>query len=151
MEGLVAHTAASGEDVLFVQQHLLPDEFIEWVGRPDPGKPYRRLFSKAARARRTYFAVTNLRALAVVRGRHGDSVESAFIKLISKVSTSERDIRFGVPSTASWSHASKGFDLSVRAQVTNALTFYDIEDPQSVAALVERLRAEGMVSDTRGV
>ena len=140
MEAATPHTAASGSDVLFVQGHLLPDEAIEWVGRPDPGKHIRRFFPKAARARRTYFAVTNRRVLVIERHPRGDSVASAFIEAIAKISTSERAVRFGVPSTGSWSFRKAGLDLSVRAQATTGPSFYDIEDPQSVASLVERLR-----------
>ena len=140
MEAAAPHTAASGSDVLFVQGHLLPGEWLEWVGRPDPGKHLRRFFPKAVRARGTYFAVTNQRVVAIVRGRRGDSVEAAFVKAISKISTSGSNVQFGVPSTGTWSYAKAGLDLSLRAQVTTGLTFYDIEDPRGVAALVERLR-----------
>jgi hypothetical protein len=194
-EAAAPHIAASGSDVLFVQGHLSAGEWIEWVGRPDPGKHFTRadvflvpfsilwggfaiawevgviasgappffvlwgipfvaiglyfmvgrFFARASRARHTIFAVTNRRVLVILRGRRGESVAAAFIKAIPNVSTTEGsdgrgNVGFGVSSESSWKYANTGFDLSVSAQTTTGLTFYDIEDPQGVAALVERLR-----------
>jgi len=105
-----------------------------------------RFVYKARRKRRTIYAVTNRRVMTLVRGRSDESVEGAALSSIPNISTSAAsnghgNVEFGPSSSPSngW-YGNSGMEFFARGQMMSGVRFYDIEDPRSVADLVERLR-----------
>ena len=105
-----------------------------------------RFIYKARRKRRTIYAVTNRRVMTLVRGRSDESVEAAALSSIPNISTSAASnghgtVEFGPSSSPSngW-YGNSGMEFFARGQLMSGVRFYDIEDPRSVADLVERLR-----------
>ena len=105
-----------------------------------------RFIYKARRNRRTIYTVTNRRVMTLVRGRSDESVEAAALSSIPNISTSAAsnghgNVEFGPSSSPSngW-YGNSGMEFFARGQMMSGVRFYDIEDPRSVADLVERLR-----------
>ena len=104
-----------------------------------------RFVAKASRKRRTIYVVTNRRILTIVRGRRGESVEAMYLTSIPNISTSAASngrgsVEFGSSSQAGW-YANTGMELLGRSRSADSgIGFYDIEDADSVADLVARLR-----------
>ena len=105
-----------------------------------------RFIYKADRKRRTVYSVTNRRVLAIVRRRRGEAVEAVYLRSIPNISTNSvangrGSVEFGLSSPmASW-YANSGMEFFARGLVSTGVCFYDIQDPQGVADLVERLQA----------
>jgi uncharacterized membrane protein len=105
-----------------------------------------RFIYKANRKRRTIYAVTSRRVMAIVRGRRGESVEATYLRSIPNISTSavsdgRGSVGFGLSSPMAGRYANSGMEFLARGQMSSAgVSFYDIEDPRGVADLVERLR-----------
>jgi hypothetical protein len=105
-----------------------------------------RLFYKANRKRRTVYVVTNRRVLTVVRNWRGggESLDAAYLRSIPNISTTavangQGTVEFGIASPVWAETYNTGLDL-FRGQRAGGVAFYDIDDPQGVADLVERLR-----------
>jgi len=106
-----------------------------------------RFVYKAYRKRRTVYAVTDRRVMEIFRGRQGDSVDAVYLRSIPNISTSvgsngRGSVEFGISSRGYSSYANTGMEFFARGQLASGVSFYDIEDPQGVADLVERLRAD---------
>lgn len=105
-----------------------------------------RFIYKAARKRRTTYAVTNRRVLSIIRGRHGESVDATYLRSIPNISTNAAaggrgSVEFGLSSPAAGWYANTGMEFFARGQMSSVgISFYDIDDPRGVADLVERLR-----------
>jgi uncharacterized membrane protein len=105
-----------------------------------------RFIYKASRKRRTTYAVTNRRVIAIVRGRRGESVEATYLRSVPNISTSavaggRGSVEFGLSSPMAGWYANSGMEFFGRGQMASAgVSFFDIEDPRGVADLVERLR-----------
>jgi hypothetical protein len=102
-----------------------------------------RFIYAARRRRRTVYAVTNRRVIAIVRGGTGDSVDATYLRSIPNVSTSgatkgRGDVSFGFPAPGA--PRNSGLDPFGPSRSTGGVTFYDIDAPSTVADLVERLR-----------
>lgn len=107
-----------------------------------------RFIYKADRKRRTVYAVTNRRVLEIVDGRKGESVAAVYLRSIPNVSTSavsngEGSVEFGISSRMESHYANTGLEFFARGSVSSGVSFFDIEDPEGVADLVERLREAG--------
>jgi hypothetical protein len=105
-----------------------------------------RFIYKANRKRRTIYAVTNRRVLEIVRSRRGESVHATYLRSIPNISTSADSDGHGsiefVTNQAPYAHlANSGMEFFAQGRLAGGVNFYDIEDPQGVADLVERLRA----------
>lgn len=105
-----------------------------------------RFIYKANRKRRTVYAVTNRRVLEIVDGRKGESVAAVYLRSIPNISTSavsngEGSVEFGISSRMDQHYANTGMEFFARGSLSSGVSFYDIEDPEGVADLVERLRA----------
>jgi hypothetical protein len=107
-----------------------------------------RFIYKANRKRRTIYAVTSRRVLAIVRSRNGvgESVAAVYLRSIPNMSTSavsggKGSVEFGVSSPMYSQYANSGLEIFARGEQASGVAFFDIEDPQGVADLVERLRA----------
>jgi hypothetical protein len=105
-----------------------------------------RFAYKANRKRRTLYAVTNRRVMVIVHGRRGEAVDAANLRTLPSVSTTvgadcSGSVEFGASSPRARPYGNSGMELFTRGQGSGALvSFFDIDDPQGVADLVERLR-----------
>lgn len=107
-----------------------------------------RFIYKANRKRRTLYAVTNRRVFEIVRNwrRGGESATAFYLRAIPNVTTStvadgRGSVEFGMASATASQFANTGLEFINRRELSNIVAgFYDIEDPQGVADLVERLR-----------
>ena len=105
-----------------------------------------RFFYKAQRKRRTLYAVTSERVLSIVATGRGEAVDASYLAAIPGVTTvvgagGTGTVSFGNVSPAATWYGNSGLELMGRgAGAPPALTFYDVEGPQGVAELVERLR-----------
>lgn len=104
-----------------------------------------RFIYKANRKRRTVYAVTDRRVLEIVDGRKGESVTAVYLRSIPNISTSavsngEGSVEFGLSSRMDQYYANTGMEFFSRGSLSSGVSFYDIADPEGVAALVERLR-----------
>jgi uncharacterized membrane protein len=104
-----------------------------------------RFIYKAYRKRRTIYAITNRRVLAIVRRRNDEAVEATYLSSIPNISThavsnGRGSVEFGLSSPMAGRYGNSGMELLARGQMATGISFYDIEDPRGVADLVERLR-----------
>jgi uncharacterized membrane protein len=105
-----------------------------------------RFMYKAYRKRRTIYAITNRRVMAIVRRRQGETVDATYLRSIPNISTSAASsgrgsVEFGLSSPMFGRYANSGMEFFMRGQMASAgISFFDIEDPRGVADLVERLR-----------
>jgi hypothetical protein len=104
-----------------------------------------RFFYRARLKRRTWFAVTNKRALKLERRKNGDAVEALFLDTIPAVNRDvgkdgSGSVLFG--SAGRWQSdlANSGMPAFFLTNVQLPLTFYDIPDAAHVAELVTQLR-----------
>ena len=105
-----------------------------------------RFIYKANRKRRTVYAVTNRRVLEIVAGAKGESVAAVYLRSIPNISTSavsdrEGSVEFGISSRMNSHYANTGMEFFARGSLSSGVSFFDIQDPEGVADLVERLRA----------
>lgn len=110
-----------------------------------------RFIYKADRKRRTVYAVTDRRVLEIVDGRNGESVTAVYLRSIPNISTSavasgEGSVEFGISSRMESYYANTGMEFFGRGSTSGGVSFYDIEDPEGVADLAERLRAADRAS-----
>jgi hypothetical protein len=108
------------------------------------------------RKRRTTYAVTNRRVLSIVRRWGPDTVEAASLDAIPMISPDASgpggrgSVGFGLTSEGAFSsyQASRWWNLQGRSTASfmrehpPGLFFYDIDDPTTVARLIDRLRDE---------
>jgi hypothetical protein len=104
-----------------------------------------RFIYKADRKRRTVYAVTDRRVLEIVAGRKGESVSAVYLRSIPNISSSvvsngEGCVEFGISSRMESHYANTGMEFFGRGSTSGGVSFFDIEDPDGVADLVERLR-----------
>jgi Domain of unknown function (DUF1707) len=105
-----------------------------------------RFVYKADRKRRTVYAVTDRRVLEIVDGRKGESVAAVYLRSVPNISTSavsngEGSVEFGISSRMESHYANTGMEFFSRGSTSGGVSFFDIDDPEGVADLVERLRA----------
>jgi Domain of unknown function (DUF1707) len=107
-----------------------------------------RFIYKANRKRRTLYAITNRRVFEIVRNWRGggESATAFYLSSIPNVTTSTGEdgrgsVEFGIASVTASQFANTGLEFINRRELSNIVAgFYDIEDPQGVADLVQRLR-----------
>jgi DUF1707 SHOCT-like domain len=169
-----------------LEQHLVGDERLLWVGRPDPKKRFAqsdlymvpfslmwggfaifwettvilsgapvffalwgipfvvgglymiagRFFYKAWQRRRTLYAVTDRRALRLVRRRSGDSVDAVFLDAVPAV---HRELRPDGSGSVIFGPLSSSPRTSPKED-GGPLAFEDIPNASHVAELVTELR-----------
>lgn len=110
-----------------------------------------RFIYKADRKRRTVYAVTDRRVFEIVDGRKGESVTAVYLRSIPNISTSavsngEGSVEFGISSRMESHYANTGMEFFNRGSTPGGVSFFDIEDPEGVADLVERLRTADRAS-----
>ncbi len=97
-----------------------------------------RFYYARSRNRRTVYAMTDRRAMSIVRGRSGDEVLAFNLDKLSGVfARPERGgtgiVSFGGP--VGWQDASGMGSFNSRRVPAYNLAFFDVPDPQAVAAL----------------
>jgi hypothetical protein len=106
-----------------------------------------RFFYQAHRNRQTTYAVTTQRVLRVVTRARSETVEAMYLSAIPAVSVSaarngEGTVRFGISTGAAGRFANAGWpSFGSSAADSGGVVFHGIRDANSVAQLVERLRA----------
>lgn len=105
-----------------------------------------RFIYKAWRKRRTLYAVTDRRVLAIERGARGPRVQAGFIDRIPTINRRTRrdgsgSVKFGnAPFWMEWFENTGMEFMSWGFGGTDAPTFFDIPDADGVARLVNDLR-----------
>jgi hypothetical protein len=104
------------------------------------------------RKRHTTYAVTDRRVLSIVRGWGGDAVEAASLGALPLISPDASgpggrgSLAFGLTSESDFSLWQARWSMRQRSTASfmrehpPGLLFYDIDDPTTVARLIERLR-----------
>jgi hypothetical protein len=107
-----------------------------------------RFVYKAWRKRRTFYAVTDRRVLAVFRRRSQSLVEAAYIDTIPTINLQVRadgsgTILFGNPAPWQTWYANTGWEFVwTGGAASGTVAFYDIPDARQVSDLVTELRQE---------
>lgn len=101
-----------------------------------------RFIVKARRKRRTLYAITDRRVLALVRRRRGDHLNTGYLNALPGVNERLRrdgsgSVIFGSPSFRDGLYANSGLEFSWLG--SGPLAFYDIKDAAQVARLVREL------------
>ena len=104
-----------------------------------------RFFYKNYRKRRTTYAVTDQRVIAVVQTKRETTTQAAYINETWEISKSIRrdgigTLRFGDPGVWGRYFGNTGLQPASTLQEGEAPTFYDIKDAERVADLVNRQR-----------
>ncbi|MGD0198771.1 MAG: DUF1707 domain-containing protein [Solirubrobacteraceae bacterium] len=106
-----------------------------------------RFVYKTRRKRRTLYAVTNWRVIALLHRRRGDSIDTAFIDALPAISKTlgrggAGSIVFGERLHGALAlYANSGIELFGSSALSRLpLAFYDVERADAVFALISRLR-----------